>query len=98
GFAPAGRPRIAFAVLIEHGGHGGEVAAPVAMEIVHGYFETVAPDQRNAPRLDLPRRRLTRETPPAERQAAAAATNAPGADATRRRRRLEGHLLAQAPV
>jgi penicillin-binding protein 2 len=65
GFAPAGRPRIAFAVLIEHGGHGGEVAAPVAMEIVHGYFETVAPDQKNAPHIDLPRRRMTRETPEA---------------------------------
>src|SRR4029453_16275613 len=25
GFAPAGRPRIAFAVLVEHGGHGGDV-------------------------------------------------------------------------
>jgi penicillin-binding protein 2 len=56
GFAPAGRPRIAFAVLVEHGGHGGEVAAPVAMEIVDKYFETVAPEQKNAPRLGLPRR------------------------------------------
>ena len=43
GFAPAGRPRIALAVLVEHGGHGGEVAAPMAMEIVDNYFETVAP-------------------------------------------------------
>jgi penicillin-binding protein 2 len=57
GFAPAGRPRIAFAVLVEHGGHGGEVAAPVAMEIVDKYFESVAPDQKNAPRLGLPHRR-----------------------------------------
>jgi penicillin-binding protein 2 len=62
GFAPAGRPRIAFAVLVEHGGHGGEIAAPVAMEIVHNYFETVAPDQKSAPRIDLPRRRVARET------------------------------------
>jgi penicillin-binding protein 2 len=60
GFAPAGHPRIAFAVLVEHGGHGGEVAAPVAMEIVHNYFETVAPDQKNAPRVGLPRRRSGR--------------------------------------
>ncbi len=60
GFAPAGNPKIAFAVLIEHGGHGGEVAAPAAMEIVHNYFETVAPDQKNAPRIGLPRRRLGR--------------------------------------
>jgi penicillin-binding protein 2 len=57
GFAPAGRPRIALAVLVEHGGHGGEVAAPLAVEIVNGYFETVAPEQRSAPRAALARRR-----------------------------------------
>jgi penicillin-binding protein 2 len=56
GFAPAGDPRIAFAVLVEHGGHGGEVAAPLAMEIASHYFETVAPDQKNAPKVALPRR------------------------------------------
>jgi penicillin-binding protein 2 len=60
GFAPAGRPRIAFAVLVEHGGHGGEVAAPLAVDIVRNYFDTVAPDQKNAPRVGLPRRRLGR--------------------------------------
>ncbi|HZL21214.1 MAG TPA: penicillin-binding protein 2 [Polyangia bacterium] len=59
GFAPAGRPRIAIAVLVEHGGHGGDVAAPVAMEIIHNYFETVAPADREAPHLGLPRRRGT---------------------------------------
>jgi penicillin-binding protein 2 len=64
GFAPAANPRIAFAVLIEHGGHGGEVAAPAAMEIVHNYFETVAPDQKNVPRLGLPRRRIGRGREP----------------------------------
>jgi len=57
GFAPSGHPRIAFAVLVEHGGHGGDVAAPVAMEITHGYFESVAPADRAAPHLGLPRRR-----------------------------------------
>jgi penicillin-binding protein 2 len=51
GFAPAGDPRIAFAVLIEHGGHGGEVAAPIAMEIAHAYFETVAPGDRAASKV-----------------------------------------------
>ena len=56
GFAPAGRPRIAVAVLVEHGGHGGDVAAPVAMEIIHNYFETVAPADREAPHVGLPRR------------------------------------------
>jgi penicillin-binding protein 2 len=57
GFAPAGRPRIAVAVLVEHGGHGGDVAAPVAMEIIHNYFDSVAPADREAPHVGLPRRR-----------------------------------------
>jgi len=56
GFAPAGAPKIAFAVLVEHGGHGGDVAAPVAMEIIHNYFETVAPADKDAPHVGLPRR------------------------------------------
>ncbi|HVZ86928.1 MAG TPA: penicillin-binding protein 2 [Polyangia bacterium] len=56
GFAPAGRPKIAVAVLVEHGGHGGDVAAPVAMEIIHNYFDNVAPADRDAPHLGLPRR------------------------------------------
>jgi penicillin-binding protein 2 len=38
GFAPANEPKIALAVLVEHGGHGGDVAAPVAVEIVENYF------------------------------------------------------------
>jgi penicillin-binding protein 2 len=56
GFAPAGRPKIAVAVLVEHGGHGGDVAAPVAMEIIDKYFETIAPADRAAPHVGLPRR------------------------------------------
>ena len=44
-------------LAVEHGGHGGDVAAPLAMEIVNNYFDTVAPDEKNAPRLGLPRRR-----------------------------------------
>ncbi|HEY5283385.1 MAG TPA: penicillin-binding protein 2 [Polyangia bacterium] len=52
GFAPAAKPRIAFAVLVEHGGHGGSVAAPVAVEIVENYFDTVVPpDERNPARV-----------------------------------------------
>jgi cell division protein FtsI/penicillin-binding protein 2 len=69
GFAPAGRPRVAFAVLVEHGGHGGEVAAPIAMEIVHGYAETVEPEIKNAPRVGLPKRRYAREAEEAAAQA-----------------------------
>lgn len=34
GYAPYDDPRIAFAVFVEHGGHGGHAAAPVAAAIV----------------------------------------------------------------
>jgi len=71
GFAPAGRPRIALAVLVEHGGHGGDVAAPLAMEIVNAYFEGAPPAERDAPRVGLLRRRLPR--PPAAAAPAAPA-------------------------
>ena len=38
GFAPSSAPEISVVVLIEHGGPGGKVAAPVARRIVEGYF------------------------------------------------------------
>ena len=34
GFAPAAAPRIAVAVIIEQGGHGGEVAAPLGGQLM----------------------------------------------------------------
>jgi penicillin-binding protein 2 len=37
-FAPADKPRIALAVLVEHGGSGGEAAAPVAHDILAAFF------------------------------------------------------------
>jgi penicillin-binding protein 2 len=46
GFAPTRRPEIAVVVLVEHGGLGGHVAAPVAMEIIRAHFEQVAPERR----------------------------------------------------
>jgi len=36
--APASAPKIAVAVVIEHGGHGGSVAAPIAKEIISTYL------------------------------------------------------------
>ncbi len=33
-YAPAGDPRLAVTVLVEHGGHGGEDAAPLARRII----------------------------------------------------------------
>jgi penicillin-binding protein 2 len=41
--APAENPAIALAVLIEHSGTGGSVAAPIAKKILEYYFETVRP-------------------------------------------------------
>lgn len=43
GFAPADDPQIAIAVLVEHGGRGGERAAPLAGSLMKTYFATVAP-------------------------------------------------------
>jgi penicillin-binding protein 2 len=38
-YAPADDPKIVVAVLIEHGGHGGSAAAPVAREVVVRFLE-----------------------------------------------------------
>jgi peptidoglycan glycosyltransferase len=47
GFAPADKPRIAVAVIVEHGGIGGRVAAPVARDVLAAALG-IAPDE--APR------------------------------------------------
>jgi penicillin-binding protein 2 len=39
GYAPADNPTIAFAVFVEHGGHGGDQAAPIAREVLDVYFD-----------------------------------------------------------
>jgi len=59
-FAPAQEAEIVVAVIVEHGGHGGSVAAPLAQRVLARYFEraaTPAPPPPEAPPL---------ETPPAE--------------------------------
>lgn len=37
-YAPAKEPEIAVVVLVEHGGHGGAAAAPIAKEVIEAYF------------------------------------------------------------
>jgi penicillin-binding protein 2 len=37
-FAPAEKPRIAVAVIVENGGHGGSIAAPIAKAIMDYYL------------------------------------------------------------
>jgi penicillin-binding protein 2 len=51
GFAPAENPEIAFAIVIEHGGHGGTTAAPVARQVLEVYFEDRLPPKEAAPEL-----------------------------------------------
>ena len=38
-FAPVESPKIAVAVLVEHMGHGGSAAAPLAKEVIEAYFK-----------------------------------------------------------
>jgi penicillin-binding protein 2 len=44
-YAPADSPEIAVVVLVEHGGHGGETAAPIAREILAEYFRLTRTDK-----------------------------------------------------
>ena len=39
GFAPVKNPRIALAVVVENGGSGSKVAAPIARKVFDKYFE-----------------------------------------------------------
>lgn len=43
GYAPADNPTIAFAVVIENGGHGGSSAAPVARRVLEVFFSPPEP-------------------------------------------------------
>jgi len=42
-YAPVENPKIAVAVLVEHGGHGGGAAAPVARRVIEEYLKNAAP-------------------------------------------------------
>ena len=43
-FAPSDKPVLAVAVIVENGGHGGRVAAPIARQIFDQYFATDRPN------------------------------------------------------
>ncbi|MEA2013752.1 MAG: penicillin-binding protein 2 [Thermodesulfobacteriota bacterium] len=45
-FAPYKNPTIAILVIVEHGGHGGSVAAPIARRVIDGYFNLKRKEQR----------------------------------------------------
>ncbi|WP_456431631.1 penicillin-binding protein 2 [Thermosulfuriphilus sp.] len=42
-YAPADAPEVAVVVLVEHGGHGGSVAAPLVKRILEAYFQKKKP-------------------------------------------------------
>ena len=48
-FAPFDDPKIAVAVIAEHGGHGGEAAAPIAKAIMDAYLSKVVEPKNPAP-------------------------------------------------
>jgi len=43
GFAPAEEPQLAWAIFVEHGGHGGTAAAPVARRLVETWYAGLTP-------------------------------------------------------
>jgi len=45
-FAPYRNPRIAVLVVVEHGGHGGSTAAPIARRIIDQFFSHQPERQR----------------------------------------------------
>jgi penicillin-binding protein 2 len=42
GYAPANDPQIAICVLVENAGHGGDVAAPIAKQVVQSYLAEIS--------------------------------------------------------
>lgn len=48
GWAPADNPEIAITVLVEHGGSGGKIAAPVAKAVLEAYFTKIKPKAAEA--------------------------------------------------
>ena len=52
-YAPREDPRIAVAVIVEHGEHGSSAAAPVAAEIIRFYLSGGQP-KGDAPSADAP--------------------------------------------
>lgn len=67
-YAPVDKPKIAVAVIVEHGGHGGSAAAPVARAIFAEYFglkDVITPPLKTEPLVPAPPP-LDPEVPPSE--------------------------------
>ena len=73
-FAPYDKPEIAVAVVVEHGGGGGSVAAPIAGRIMRGYFDLKKPAPANQPVVEAP---LKEQEPGEEQSEPAPSTQVP---------------------
>lgn len=51
-YAPAANPKIAVAVVVEHGSHGSSAAAPIAKAMFENYFKLQPPTDANAATRD----------------------------------------------
>ncbi|OIO78114.1 MAG: penicillin-binding protein 2 [Hydrogenophilaceae bacterium CG1_02_62_390] len=69
-FAPADNPRIVVAVMIENGGHGGSVAAPIARKVIDYWLLGKLPGQAVAP-VEVTPDNEQEDAGPAEETAAA---------------------------
>ena len=54
GYAPTENPTIAFAIIVEHGGHGGATAAPIARKVLEVYFRETTDTGTGVRRASLP--------------------------------------------
>jgi penicillin-binding protein 2 len=62
GFAPLRNPEVAFAVFVEHGGHGSEAAAPLARRVLEVFFSNRPRPPEAAPTPELARGSTGTET------------------------------------
>ena len=55
-FAPVKNPKIAIAVVVENGGHGGSVAAPIAGKVIEAYLNQFSDEDLKAPSKSIPKK------------------------------------------
>ncbi|MBE9525993.1 MAG: penicillin-binding protein 2 [Proteobacteria bacterium] len=54
-FAPVKHPRIAIAIVVENGGHGGAVAAPIAGQVIESYLSQFSDEELNSSPIKKPK-------------------------------------------